>query len=502
MKSICTLINKLRLRFVGKSRTASNSITSEKTRSSLMSDVYKIVSGIGLAQLLIALATPVLSRLYSQSSFGISTVFISLTLIISTVACLRYEFAILLPKEESNAVHLLRISLLSIVLVSLVTCAGILIAKNTIIDLLHDPSIAPYLIMVPLAVVGIGIYQAFSSWNTRTKSYWRLSMAKIVSAVVTIALQIGLGFWLHDNPGGLIIGFLAGYLVGGILMGIFIWITFPVVRAAWDWAALFANLKHYRKFPLIETWGTLLNAVSWQIPPLLLAFFFSPIVVGDYSMAYRLIQLPVSFVGVAIAQVYSQQASKVKEDALELTQVTHNVLHRLIGLGIFPALLLTVLGKDLFIVLLGPNWSTAGVYVQILGIWMFFWFASWPLGVLANVKGKQATNLLLQVILLVSRVASLVIGGMLANDLLAIGLFAFTGVLFYLAYALICLGMIQYPLHTTIPFLVQQIIIASVPVVILFLVGKVFIFSPIGMVLLGGLLSVFYFLIVMRKFVV
>jgi lipopolysaccharide exporter len=493
------LINQLRLRFVDKGSTASTSIASDKTRSSLMSDVYKIVSGIGLAQLLIALATPVLSRLYSQTSFGISTVFISITLILSTVACLRYEFAILLPKKESDAVHLLRISLLSIVLVSLVTCVGILLAKNTIIDLLHDPSIAPYLILVPLAVIGIGIYQAFSSWNTRTKSYWRLSMAKIVSAVVTVTLQIGIGFWLHDNPGGLIIGFLAGYLAGGILMGIFIWINFPVIRADWDWTAFFANLKHYRKFPLIETWGTLVNAVSWQLPPLLLAFFFSPVQVGDYSMAYRLIQLPVSFVGVAIAQVYSQQASKVKEDALALIQVTHNVLQRLIGLGIFPALLLTVLGKDLFIVLLGPNWSTAGVYVQILGIWMFFWFASWPLGVLANIKGKQATNLLLQIILLISRVASLVIGGMLANDLLAIGLFAFTGILFYTAYALICLRMIQYPLHTTLPFLLQQTIFATIPVVILFLVGEALVISPIGMVFLGGVISVFYFLLVMRK---
>ena len=464
-----------------------------------MSDVYKIVSGIGIAQLLIALATPVLSRLYSQTSFGISTVFISIALILSTVACLRYEFAILLPKEESDAVHLLRISLLSIVLVSLFTCAGILIAKNTLIELFNEPSIAPYIILVPLAVVGIGMYQAFSSWNTRAKAYWQLSMAKIVSAVVTIALQIGVGFWLHDNPGGLVIGFLAGYLAGGILMGLFIWITVPGVRATWDWAGLFTNLKHYRNFPLIETWGTLINAVSWQIPPLLLAFFFSPVVVGDYSMAYRLIQLPVSFVGVAIAQVYSQQASKVKDDAHALIEVTHNVLHRLIGLGIFPALLLTVLGKDLFIVLLGPNWDTAGLYVQILGIWMFFWFASWPLGVLANIKGKQGTNLILQVILLISRIASLVIGGLLANDLLAIGLFAITGVLFYIAYALICLGMIKYPLRTTVPFLAQQTIFATVPVVILFLVGKAFVISPLGMVMLGGLLSVFYFLLVMRK---
>ena len=371
--------------------------------------------------------------------------------------------------------------------------------KIRFIDRLHDASITPYLLLVPLAVVGIGMYQAFSSWNTRTKSYWWLSMAKIVSAVVTIAIQIGIGFWLHDNPGGLIIGFLAGYLVGGIVMGVFIWITVPIVRSSWDWQALFANLRNYWKFPIIETWGTLINAVSWQIPPLLLAFFFSPVVVGDYSMAYRLIQLPVSFVGVAIAQVYSQQASKVKQDAQALIQVTHNVLHRLIGLGIFPALMLTVLGKDLFIVLLGPNWDTAGVYVQILGIWMFFWFASWPLGVLANIQGKQATNLVLQVILLISRIASLVIGGLLVNDLLAIGLFAATGILFYIAFALICLEMIKFPLRTIAPFLVRQTLFAIIPVGILFLSGVVFVISPLGMVMLGGLLSALYFLVVMRK---
>jgi len=377
-----------------------------------------------------------------------------------------------------------------------------LVAQNTIINLLHEPALAPYLLLLPLALAGIGIYQAFSSWNTRTKNYWRLSMAKIVSAVITIALQIGLGFWLHDNPAGLVIGFLAGYLAGGIFLGLFIWISVPVVRAAWDWVQLLANLKHYRKFPLIDTWGSLVNAISWQVPPLLLAGFFSPAQAGDYSMAYRLIQLPVSFIGLAIAQVYSQQASDVKEDAQVLIQVTRNVLHRLIGLGIFPALMLTILGKDLFVILLGANWGVAGVYVQILGIWMFFWFASWPLGMLANIKGKQGTNLLLQVIMLISRVASLVIGGLLANDLLAIGLFAGTGIFIYIAYALICLRMIHYPLRTTMPFLVQQTLIATITIGMLYLLRTIFVIPPLGMVLLGGLVSGLYFLLVMRKMLV
>ena len=484
---------------MGNTSEAGSSIDVEITKSTLMSDVYKIVGGTGLAQLLIALVTPVLSRLYSQTTFGISTIFISLTLIFSTIACLRYEFAILLPKEERDAVHLLRISLLAIVLVSLFSIAGILLTQNTIVDLLREPAIAQYLVLVPLALAGIGIYQAFSSWTTRTKNYWQLSIAKIISAVITIAIQIGLGFWLHDNPAGLIIGFLSGYLAGGIFLWLYIWITYPGFRIGWDWSQILINLKRYRKFPLIDTWGSLVNAVSWQIPPFLLMGYFSPARAGDYSMAYRLIQLPVSFIGLAIGQVYSQQAAAVKEEAQALIQVTRNVLHRLIGMGIFPALLLTVLGKDLFIVLLGANWGVAGIYVQILGIWMFFWFASWPLGILANIKGKQDINLLLQVIMLISRIVSLVIGGILANDKLAIGLFAGTGIVIYIIYALICLKMIDYPLHMTMPFLFKQSLIASLAVGLLYALRAIFGIQPLSMVLLSGLVSILYFILVMRK---
>ena len=42
-----------------------------------MSDVYKIVGGTGLAQLLTALGMPILSRMYSESTFGTATLFTS-----------------------------------------------------------------------------------------------------------------------------------------------------------------------------------------------------------------------------------------------------------------------------------------------------------------------------------------------------------------------------------------------------------------------------------------
>jgi hypothetical protein len=130
---------------------------------------------------------------------------------------------------------------------------------------------------------------------------------------------------------------------------------------------------------------------------------------------------------------------------------------------------------------------------------MFFWFASWPLGVLANIEGKQATNLVLQVILLVSRVASLVIGGILGSDMLAITLFSISGILVYIAYALICLRMIHYPLRLTVPFLAQQTMYAALPVAFLYVLQVVLVISPLGMVIISAVVSVLYFLLVMRK---
>jgi O-antigen/teichoic acid export membrane protein len=464
-----------------------------------MSDVIKIVGGTSLAQLLIALGTPVLSRLYSESTFGVASLFISMSLILSVIASLRYENAILLPKDEMDAVHLLRISLAAVAATTLLTAWGVWAAQDLILDLLNEPALAAHLPLLPLAMASTGLYQALNLWNTRTLNYWRLSAARVISAVITLALQIGLYAWLQDHPAGLILGFIGGYLAGSLFLGGYIYLHDASLRLAWDWQAVRANLHQYRKFPLVDTWGSLVNAVSWQIPPLLLTSYFSSALAGHYAMAYRLIQLPVSFIGIAVGQVYAQRAAAVKEDAQALVQVTRSVVHRLIGLGVFPALLLTVLGKDLLLVFLGPNWGTAGIYVQILGIWMFFWFASWPLGTLANIQNKQDILLILQVILLVSRVASLAIGGWLGNDLLAISLFAGTGIVLYAAYALLCLRMIDYPLHSSLPFLRDESLRAAGAVSSLALIRWLLPIPSWGMVLLGGLAAGLYFLLVMRK---
>ena len=103
-----------------------------------------------------------------------------------------------------------------------------------------------------------------------------------------------------------------------------------------------------------------------------------------------------NMVGGAVAQVFFQKASEAHNRTGNLSKVVEEVFNRLVSLGIFPILLLTLIGEDLFIVAFGERWAEAGVYMQILGLWIFFQFISSPISTLFAVLEKQNYGLFLQ----------------------------------------------------------------------------------------------------------
>ena len=191
-----------------------------------------------------------------------------------------------------------------------------------------------------------------------------------------------------------------------------------------------AGLRRHRKFPLFGTWSALLNSISWQLPTFLLSAFFSSAVVGYYALGTRLLRMPMSLIGSAIAQVFFQRAAEAKENG-SLAMVVESAFRRLVMIGMFPLLLLTIIGRDLFIVVFGANWAEAGVYAQILSVWTFFWFISSPLSTLYSVLEKQESGLVLNTIIFVTRLLSLGIGGVQENARLALLLFGASGAIVY-----------------------------------------------------------------------
>jgi len=96
---------------------------------------------------------------------------------------------------------------------------------------------------------------------------------------------------------------------------------------------------------------------------------------------------------------------------------------------LLPAALVTLLGRDLFVVVFGEEWAEAGVYAQILAPWTFFWFVSSPLTVIFAVLERLGLAFVVHISLFTSRVLPLVVGGRLGDVTLALVLFSFANAL-------------------------------------------------------------------------
>ena len=398
---------------------------------SFLGNVLKLVSGSTFAQGLGILVAPIVTRLFAPEEFGIAAIFTSITGVISVIACFRYQLSIMLPKTDEEATNLLGVSLCSVPVVTTIISLIIFFFYDIIIQLLNSPDLKKYLWLIPISVFFSGIYLALNYWNSRTKHFGRLSVARIICSTTTQTTKLAAGFAGHVTSGVLIGTSILGNIVSTSILGGQIWRNDrQLLKQNVRWKSMFTGLKRYRRFPIIDIWGGLLNAISWQLPALVLAVYFSPIVVGYYALSRAVIGVPMNIIGGAIAQVFYQKACDAKNIG-ESAEIVETVYRGLVAVGLFPMLLICLIGQDLFSVVFGHNWSEAGLYTQILAPWMFFAFVSSPLSTLFAVFERQGSALFVHAAIFLTRLISLYIGGVLGNVYIAIGLFSMTGVFVY-----------------------------------------------------------------------
>jgi len=410
-------------------------------KKSFAFDVLTLAGGTTFAQILMILSAPVLTRLYGPEDFGIWALYISITSIVSVVACMRYEYSIMLPESDKEAVNLLGLSFLAVLFVSGLTFPIIWYFKEPIINILNSQQIGDYLWLVPPFIFVNGLFLALNNWNSRTKLFKRLSLSRVFSSVSSTTTQIGFGLAEKVGAGGLIAGSLAGQSIATFVLGGQIWKDDRrLIVESLSWKKVYEGFKKYHKFSLIDTWAALMNSVSWQLPAFLLSAFFTPAVVGFYSLGFRLLQLPMSFIGGSISQVFFQRASRALSEGT-LPSLVESVFRMLVIIGMFPILILTIVGSDVFTVIFGKAWAEAGVYTQILSLWAFIWFISSPLTTIYVVVEKHHFGFHYNFFNLTTRLLSLIIGGLLGSARTALILFSVSGIV---VYGYLCLKMMSY----------------------------------------------------------
>lgn len=403
----------------------------EKRHSSFKGDVIRLATGTGLAQLIGLIAAPILTRLYAPEAYGTAALFTSITSILGVLACMRYELSIVLPDDDSDAANMLLVSIGSAFLVSIITIPIIGLGGPILLHWLKTPELKPYLWLIPPIVLVNGIYTGLNYWNTRTKSFTRLSISRVTSQIATTACTLGAGLAGYATGGTMITAGIGGQVVATSVLGGQIWSDngrFILGNASWQ--KMWMGVKRYRRFPLISGWGALINTASWQLPILMLGVFFSPVVVGFYAFGFRLIQLPMSLIGGAISQVFFQRGAVAKGNQ-DLAHTVESLFEKMLIIGVLPTLILTIVGADLFSFVFGASWHEAGVYTQMLAPWALLWFMSSPLSTVYVILEKQKQELAVHSLIFVVRIIGICLGGFIGSPRLAVAFFSFGGVIAY-----------------------------------------------------------------------
>ena len=389
-----------------------------------------VMSGTAIAQIIGFALTPVISRLFNQEDFGLYGSFNSIMNVIAVAATLQYSQAIMLPKKDDDAANLFAVSLLSVLGICLLTVGFAYIFSDWFLGLMEAPGASWLLWFLPLSVFIAGVNQTFQAWCVRRKAFTKTGSSQIIRAGASGVFQIGAGL-LNMGGGGLI-----GSAVGANGTASFnlvpqIFVTDKrLLRDSISWSKIRSMAVEYRDFPIYSASQNTVNALSQGLPVLLLGHFFGIAVAGAYAFGVRLLRVPMNFVLIALRQVLFQKASETHNHGGRLWPLFLKFTLGLFAIIFFPALLLFIWAPEIFSFVFGSEWHTAGIYARWLVLWIIPVFCNVPSTLFARILRKQKELFFYEIIGLVGRGASLVVGGYFFSAIHTIILFSVVGFVF------------------------------------------------------------------------
>ena len=310
--------------------------------------------GVGMA--LQVIATVILARLLTPADFGVVAMVTTFSLLLVNFGLNGFTEAVV-QREEVNEFLVSNLFWINtgagIVLAGAFAAAGSLLAR-----FFHDP-------LVTHVAEGISIGIFINSTSVlhlallkRAMRFSAVSANDVVSRAVSVAVSIvfawaGWGYW------ALVIGTIAQALSQSIgAWSLYRWLPSFPRRAAGTGSMVRFALHIYGSFSV--------NYFARNMDNLLVGWRFNAQALGFYKKAYDLFALSASQSVAPIAIVAVSALSRFKPDSDQFRRNLRNILSVMAFLGMALGADLTLVGRDVIRLMLGPGWDPAG------RIFMFF----------------------------------------------------------------------------------------------------------------------------------
>jgi O-antigen/teichoic acid export membrane protein len=381
-----------------------------------LSDFSKnaLIIGLGtfISQLIPFLILPILTRIYSKSDFGVFTSYTTAIAFVSILVNARYDFAILLPKEDSKAIKIFNMAIIIAFFFVCFVCILCLIIRLFDITTNFLPAEYKFIYVLPFITLALGMASPLNFLSIRFKLFYFLSLSKIIRSLCVVILSIIIGY-LGISKFGLVIGDILGQLIASfVLLGLISKKEKIEVKKIWQFKIeQFRELaKEYIKFPKYSIPSAITESAGGLITVILLTSNFKLAVLGSFGFAQRVIVGPSTIIAKSIGDVFRQSASKSFAEEGHCTQIFISTFKNLLLISIFPFLFFLFFSPTIFKLIFGQEWIEAGEFAQIMSPMFALQFIAYPLGNLFIIAEKQNWDFILQIFLITSLVIGLYVG--------------------------------------------------------------------------------------------
>ncbi|ELF7056785.1 type 8 capsular polysaccharide synthesis protein Cap8K [Staphylococcus aureus] len=366
-------------------------------------DSFLMILSSGIAQVILIITTPIITRLYSPTEFGEFTIFSNIAMILIPIINARYDLLIVNTKNDRSANILSQISFLISLLILL-----ILIPIFAISAWLYPNFILDFIFIIIMLFL-VSLTNIFTNYLNKERKYKVLSLINVFRAGSMALLQIIFGL-LALGSLGLIIGFSLSYIAGIILGYKTFKKHFNIVRDKEETKALFLENKNQLVY---STPSILLNSLSFSVVVFFIGILYTNTEVGIYGMAIRVLGIPVTIISLGLSKIFMQQANDYYIEHGNFRNLLLKFSSILVIVSIILYVPLYLFSEELVNILLGHSWVDAITVIKIVIPLFVIRLIVSTVSLSVIVLQKQQLELILQALFLIGTTVTFVISKML-----------------------------------------------------------------------------------------
>jgi len=297
----------------------------------MLKNFLKLFSFNGLGQVFYALSSLFIVRYLPIAEYGIAACILTFTNFCASIATGRYDIAILYEKNEEKWKACIVVSfILACLLSSIFACFGFLFQKILFKGIVFDKNFIVFLFFLILG--GSSFELIIRKIYIYKGQFHNLSYVLFVNYLLRSLLPFSLLFLWKDWK----------VCIVGEMLAVTISCAFFFARQHNNMLKrlslknCFEILKAYKHYPKYQLPSTIIDNVAsaFIIPGL--NFLFGSCVAGQFALVYRILLMPLSFLGRVMSDIY-QHALRIAMQCKQLVKVfyKYTVVLLLVALGIY-----------------------------------------------------------------------------------------------------------------------------------------------------------------------